>query len=132
MLQFLYNWMYNHPVVATVLTVIATVIEYSIGWKFVLCFGYELCVWAKYFMHVSRNVNDLVGFTKQDWIYILLALLFVSFLLFIVFPKIFSIMDWFHSESDKPETSETREPRKKVDARVRGARGKSPGAKKEE
>jgi len=132
MLHFLYNWMYNHPVVATVLTVITTivtVIEYSTG---VVSegaeFGYEFCVWAKYFMCVIREINDWFGPTPKDWVCIAIG----TFLCYKIFPFIFRIMDWFHSESDKPETSETREPRKKVDARVRGARGKSPGAKKEE
>jgi hypothetical protein len=132
MLQFLYNWMYNHPVVATVLiviTTIATAIEKSTG---VVSEGgnfvYDLCVWVKYFVCVIREIIDWFGLTPKDCVYIAIG----TFLCYKIIPFIFRIMDWFHSESDKPETSETREPRKKVDARVRGARGKSPGTKKEE
>jgi len=132
MLQFLYKGMYNHPVVGTVITVIITIvaaIEYSTSVVSEgAVFGYEFLVWAQYFMCVIREINDWFSLTAKNWFYIAIGM----FLCYKIFPFIFRIMDGFHSESDKPETSETREPRKKVDARVRGARGKSPGAKKEE
>lgn len=130
-LQTMLQFLYNYPVVTTMLTIItsiATAIEYytgvvSEGCKFFWCFGYEFCIWAKDFMFVSRKVNDWVGITLKDWVYIIRALLLVSVLLCIVFPWIFRILDWFKSESDKPE-KEILVKRKKS-----GARGKSPHRK---
>lgn len=130
-------FVYNNMIIAT-LGLIGVYFEYRSGrlmWKtikFSNSFGWEFFGIMSFILDSVTEVIDWFGLTAKDWVYIILTLAIGTFLCYKILPFIFRIMDGFHSESDKPETSETREPRKKVDARVRGARGKSPGAKKEE
>ena len=127
---------YNHMILTTVGLITTTVECYtglvSEGFMFLWSFGWEFMKTVSFFLRWSRKANDWFGLTPKDWFYIFVTIVILMFLWYKIISFIFRIMDGFHSESDKPETSETREPRKKVDARVRGARGKSPGAKKEE
>jgi hypothetical protein len=127
------TFLYNHMFLTSMALVTAT-FEYftslvSEGIMFWYMFGWELFIYTRDFFRASREVNDGVGLTLKDWVYILLAMLFVLFLLFIVFPKIFSILDCFDSEADESE-KEIRVTRN--ESQQRGARGKSPVAKKNE
>jgi len=126
-LTFLYNHMFLTSIALTTLAIECFTSIVSEGCMFWYMFGWELCMYTRDFFRASRKVNDWVGLTLQDWVYILLALLFFLFLLFIVFPKIFSILDGFDSEADESE-KEIRETRN--ESQQRGARGKSPVAKK--
>ena len=135
--EVLFVYIYDH-VISAVLMFIDTYIEYRTGGRvsqgilFCWSFGWEFMKTASFFLRWSRKANDWFGLTPKDWFYIFVTIVILMFLWYKIISFIFRIMDGFNPESDKPETSETREPRKKVDARVRGARGKSPGAKKEE
>lgn len=129
-------YVYNHMILTTV-GLITVYFEYRTGrliWKtikFSRSFVWEFFGIMSFILDSVMEVIDWFGLTPKDWVCIILTLVIGTFLCYKIFPFIFRIMDGFNPESDKPETSETREPRKKVDARVRGARGKSPGAKKE-
>ena len=127
---------YNHMILTTVGLITTTIECYtglvSEGTMFLWSFGWEFLKNVSFFLRWSRKTNDWFGLTPKDWFYIFVTIVILMFLWYKIISFIFRIMDGFNPESDKPETSETREPRKKVDARVRGARGKSPGAKTEE
>lgn len=135
--EVLFVYIYDH-VISTALMCIAAYVEIRTGGVFLntimffWSFGWEFLINVSFFLRWSIMANDSFGLTPKDWVYIVLTIVIGTFLWYKIISFIFRIMDGFHSESDNPETSETREPRTKVDARVRGARGKSPGAKKEE
>jgi UDP-2,3-diacylglucosamine pyrophosphatase LpxH len=124
-----FQYLYNHMFL-TAFGIISATFEFytsliSEGTRFLFMFGGKFCIYLRDFMRVSRKVNDWVGITLQDWVYILLVFLLVSVLFCIVFPWIFRILDWFKSESDKPEKEIL------VKSKKSGARGKSPHRKAE-
>lgn len=122
--QTMFQFMYNYPILTTILTTfttIATTLEYftgvvSEGCVFFWCFGYELCVWVKDIMYFTRQANEWLELTPKEWVVIFIVLVSFAFLI----PIIFRIWDAFTSD-DKPQE----EPRKKR------ARGKSPRRKTE-